>query len=71
VAVAVRDRDRGLRHGDADLGPILMGENDQFGSQPMGNGRVKVYGCSPGCLLISIAVSVALTIFINVLIRLL
>ena len=32
--------------------------------------RVKLYGCSPGCLLVSIAVSVALTIFLNVLIRL-
>jgi hypothetical protein len=33
-------------------------------------GRVKVYGCSPGCLLVSIAASVALTVFLNVLIRL-
>jgi hypothetical protein len=32
---------------------------------------VRVYGCSPGCLLLSLAVSVVLTIFINVLIRLL
>ena len=71
VAVAVRDRDGRLRHGGAGLGPILMGRNDLFGSRPAGNGRVKVYGCSPGCLLISIAVSIALTIFLNVLIRLL
>jgi len=33
-------------------------------------GSVRVYGCSPGCLLISIAVSVLLTILVNVLIRL-
>ena len=33
--------------------------------------NVKVYGCSPGCLLLSVAVSIALTIFLNVLIRLL
>jgi hypothetical protein len=59
--VAVRDRDGGLRHGGAALGPILMGEKD----------RVKMYGCSPGCLLISIAISVVFTIVLNVLIRLL
>ena len=28
-------------------------------------GRVKVYGCSPGCLLLSLAVSVVLTLAIN------
>jgi hypothetical protein len=69
--VAVRDRDGGLRHGGAALGPILMGEKDHFGGRPMGNGRVKMYGCSPGCLLISIAISVVFTIVLNVLIRLL
>jgi len=36
----------------------------------LAGGRVRVYGCSPGCLLLSLAVSV-LTILINVLIRLL
>ena len=34
-----------------------------------GGGRVKVYGCSPGCLLISIGLSVALTIVLNLLLR--
>lgn len=34
-------------------------------------GRVKVYGCSPGCLLLSLAVSVVLTLAINGCIRLL
>ena len=29
------------------------------------SGRVKVYGCSPGCLLVSIAVSVLLTLVVN------
>jgi hypothetical protein len=29
------------------------------------NGRVRVYGCSPGCLLVSIAISVFLTLAIN------
>ena len=33
-------------------------------------GRVRVYGCSPGCPLVSLAVSVVLTIFLNLLIRL-
>jgi hypothetical protein len=28
-------------------------------------GRVKVYGCSPGCLLASIAVSLFLTLAVN------
>lgn len=27
--------------------------------------RVKVYGCSPGCLLVSLAVSVLLTLAVN------
>ena len=31
--------------------------------------RFKVYGCSPGCLLMSLAVSVFLTIVLNLLIR--
>jgi SsrA-binding protein len=33
------------------------------------DGRVKVYGCSPGCLLMSLLVSVVLTILVNLLIR--
>jgi hypothetical protein len=33
-------------------------------------GRVRVYGCSPGCLLLSLAVSIVLTIVLNVLVRL-
>jgi hypothetical protein len=33
--------------------------------------RVRVYGCSPGCLLLSLTLLVMLTIPINVLIRLL
>ncbi len=28
-------------------------------------GRVKVYGCSPGCLLVSIALSLLLTLVLN------
>ena len=29
------------------------------------DGRVRVYGCSPGCLLFSIAISVVLTLLVN------
>lgn len=32
-------------------------------------GRVKVYGCSPGCLLVSLAVSLLLTLAVNGCIR--
>jgi hypothetical protein len=33
-------------------------------------GRVKVYGCSPGCLLASLALSVFLTLLVNGCLRL-
>ncbi len=39
------------------------------GGRRYGRGQVRVYGCSPGCLLISLAVSVFLTIVLNLLIR--
>jgi hypothetical protein len=44
---------------------------DPLRPKTLAGGRVRVYGCSPGCLLLSLAVSVLLTILINVLIRLL
>ncbi len=34
------------------------------------DGRVQVYGCSPGCLLLSLLVSVILTIILNVILNL-
>jgi hypothetical protein len=41
------------------------------GRDPFRTGtRVKVYGCSPGCLLSSLLLSVGLTILVNLLIRL-
>ena len=40
-----------------------------FGARTFGGGRVRVYGCAPGCLLVSLAVSVVLTILVNLLIR--
>jgi hypothetical protein len=48
-----------------------MEERDPLGPAAKRGGRVRVYGCSPGCLLLSLAVSVLLTILVNVLIRLL
>lgn len=32
-------------------------------------GRVRVYGCAPGCLVTSLLLSVALTVVLNVIIR--
>lgn len=34
------------------------------------DGRVKLYGCSPGCLLVSIALSIFLTLALNGCLRL-
>jgi hypothetical protein len=40
-----------------------------FGPRSYRGGKVKVYGCSPGCLLVSLLLSVFLTIVLNLLIR--
>jgi hypothetical protein len=40
-----------------------------FGGRTFGGGRVRVYGCSPGCLLMSLLASIVLTIVLNLLIR--
>ena len=42
-----------------------------FSPREFKGGRVKLYGCSPGCLLISIRVSIFLTLAVNGCIRLL
>lgn len=42
-----------------------------FGGRSYAGGRVRVYGCAPGCLLASIAVSIVLTVLLNLLLRLL
>jgi hypothetical protein len=42
-----------------------------FSPREYKGGRVKVYGCSPGCLLVSLAVSVLLTLAVNGCIRVL
>lgn len=54
--------DRDSRAGGAFPGPFQSG---LFGPREFGGGRVRVYGCSPGCLLISILVSVILTLLLN------
>ena len=41
-----------------------------FGGRSNGSGTVRVYGCSPGCLVMSLVASILLTILVNVLIRL-
>jgi len=42
---------------------------DLFGPREFKDGRVKLYGCSPGCLLTSLLLSVGLTVLLNLLIR--
>ena len=36
-----------------------------FSPKEYKGGRVKVYGCSPGCLVVSIALSLFLTLAVN------
>jgi hypothetical protein len=36
-----------------------------FGSRSFGGGRVQVSGCSPGCLLLMAAISILLTLALN------
>ena len=36
-----------------------------FEPKEFNGGRVKVYGCSPGCLLVSIVLSIFLTLAVN------
>jgi len=36
-----------------------------FSPKESKGGRVRVYGCSPGCLLVSLAVSLFLTLAVN------
>jgi hypothetical protein len=40
-----------------------------FSPRSYRGGQVKVYGCSPGCLLVSLLLSIFLTIVLNLLIR--
>jgi len=45
------------------------GRSALFGPQTFGGGRVRVYGCSPGCLLVSVAVSVIVSILLTLLLN--
>ncbi len=44
--------------GRAGFGPM-------FGPRSFGNGRIQVWGCSPGCLIASLIASVVLTLLLN------
>ena len=44
--------------GRSGFGPV-------FGPRSFGNGRVQVWGCSPGCLVTSLLISVVLTLLLN------
>ena len=46
--------------GRAGLGPM-------FGPRTFGDGRIQVWGCSPGCLVASLIASVVLTLLLNAL----
>ncbi len=45
--------------------PFGGGGGGPFAPRTFGGGRVRVYGCSPGCLLISVLVSLFLTLVLN------
>ena len=65
-----RRRRRGL--GDGFFGPGGRGRRrggGLFGPATFRGGNVRVYGCAPGCLLVSLALSIFLTILLNLLIR--
>ena len=52
-------------------GEVESGEDlGVFGPKELKGGRVKVYGCSPGCLAVSIGLSLLLTLAVNGCIRL-
>jgi hypothetical protein len=50
-------------------GRLTVQQPKLFEGRSYGGGRVRVYGCSPGCLLVSLVLSVFLTLLINLLIR--
>lgn len=41
-----------------------------FRPREVAGGRVQVYGCSPGCLLVSIVASIVLTVLLNLILSL-
>jgi hypothetical protein len=61
----VIDRDTG--GGEQGGYGVPSGSGDMFGGREFAGGRVRVYGCSPGCLIISLVVSLLLTLLLNAL----
>lgn len=51
--------------GDGRSAGIPSNQRPIDGGREFGGGRVRVYGCSPGCLMISLAVSLILTLLLN------
>lgn len=41
-----------------------------FGPRSIRGGQIQVWGCSPGCLLLSLAVSILLTLLLNAILNL-
>jgi hypothetical protein len=59
---------------DAQVQPVLGLEHagalvKRLHGRSNGGGRIRVYGCSPGCLIVSLLLSLFLTLVINLLIR--
>lgn len=63
---AARLRPRGAGQPPASGGGSGLG-GSLFAPRSFAGGRVQVIGCSPGCLLVSLAASVVLTILLNLL----
>jgi hypothetical protein len=40
-----------------------------FGPRSVANGRIQIYGCSPGCIILSLIVSLILSILLTLLIN--
>lgn len=53
------------RFGGGPFGAGAFGS--MFGPRSFGGGRVRVWGCSPGCLIVSLMVSLVLTLVLNLL----
>ena len=60
VEPGMEDVPRGPSYG----GPF-GGGSDPFAPTSFAGGRVRVYGCSPGCLILSVVVSLILTLLLN------
>lgn len=50
-----------------EFGAPFGGGSGPFGPRSFAGGRVRVYGCSPGCLIASLLVSLVLTLLLNAL----